>query len=158
MFENAYAVEAAAAIHHRLIHLRSAECLEFIDLTEKIEEMVDESGVKNGLVNIQTLHTTTAIIINEREPLLIEDMKAMLESFAPREARYRHDDFQIRTVNLEPDEPENGHSHCKALFLRASEMINISEGKLLLGRWQRIFLIELDRPRARSVSVMIMGQ
>lgn len=157
MFENAYAV-AAAAVHHQLIHLHSSECLEFIDLTEKIEEIVDESGVRNGLVNIQTLHTTTAIIINEREPLLIEDMKARLESLAPRDARYRHDDFQIRTVNLEPDEPENGHSHCKALFLRASETINISEGKLLLGRWQRIFLIELDRPRERRVSVMIMGQ
>ncbi len=158
MFENAYAVEAAAALHHRLIPIRSAECLEFIDLTEKIEEIVNESGVRQGLVNIQTLHTTTAIIINEGEPLLIEDMKAMLESLAPRDARYSHDDFQIRTVNLEPGEPENGHSHCKALFLRASETINIFEGKLILGRWQRIFLIELDRPRDRNVSVMIMGQ
>ncbi|HEY7545326.1 MAG TPA: secondary thiamine-phosphate synthase enzyme YjbQ, partial [Blastocatellia bacterium] len=153
-----YAVEPATAVHHRMIDLRSSECLEFIDLTEVVEDLVAESGVRNGLVNIQTLHTTTAIIINESEPLLIEDMKARLESLAPRDARYCHDDFEIRTVNLEPDEPENGHSHCKALFLRASETINIHQGKLLLGRWQRIFLIELDRPRARSVSVMIMGQ
>jgi secondary thiamine-phosphate synthase enzyme len=158
MFENAYAVETSAAVHHRLISVRSNECLEFIDLTDEIEKILEGSGVRNGTVNIQTLHTTTAIIINEREPLLIEDMKAMLDSLAPRDARYRHDDFQIRTVNLEPDEPENGHSHCKALFLRASETVNVLEGKLLLGRWQRIFLIELDRPRDRKVSVMIMGQ
>ncbi len=59
---------------------------------------------------------------------------------------------------MTPDEKPNGHAHCKALFLRSSETINIVDGRLQLGRWQRIFLLELDCPRRRTVSVMVMGQ
>jgi secondary thiamine-phosphate synthase enzyme len=132
--------------------------LQFIDLTAKVAEMVEESGIRNGIVNIQTRHTTTAIIVNEDEPLLLEDMKRTLEHLAPRHRVYQHDNFEIRTANLAPDEAPNGHSHCKALFLRTSETLNLAGGTLQVGRWQRIFLIELDRARPRSVSVMIFGQ
>ena len=86
-----------------------------------------------------------------------EDMKKTLECLAPREKRYGHDDFDVRTVNMEVGEQPNGHAHCKALLLRTSETLNIVDGQLRLGRWQRIFFIELDRSRPRTVSVMVMG-
>jgi len=139
------------------ISLHTSECLQFLDLTPLVRDEVRRSGVRSGFVNVQSLHTTTAILVNENEPLLISDMKKMLEQAAPRRRAYRHDDYSIRTVNLAPGESPNGHSHCKAILLGASETLNIVDGSLELGRWQSIFLVELDRPRPRTVSLMILG-
>jgi secondary thiamine-phosphate synthase enzyme len=143
---------------HHCVHLQTAGCLEFIDITEAILERVRQSGVRHGLVNVQTKHTTTALLVNEHEPLLLEDIKKILERLAPQDLAYLHNDFRIRTANLAPDEKENGHSHCKALLLRTSETLNLADGALQLGRWQRIFFIELDSARKRTVSIMILGQ
>jgi secondary thiamine-phosphate synthase enzyme len=143
--------------YHESISLKTQECLQFIDLTDVVIKLVEKSAVQNGFVNIQTKHTTTAILVNEHEPLLLEDMKKVLERMVPQDIIYQHNDFGIRTVNMGPDENENGHSHCKALLLRTSETLNIVDGKIQLGLWQRVFFIELDRARDRNVSVMVMG-
>jgi secondary thiamine-phosphate synthase enzyme len=142
---------------HYSIPLRTRECLQFIDLTDELASLVAASGVINGTVNVQSRHTTAAVVVNEDEPLLLEDLKRTLERLAPRGADYRHDDFSVRTANLTPDEQPNGHAHCKALALRASETINVVNGELQLGRWQRVFFVELDCARAREVSVLVMG-
>lgn len=151
-------VDSAVSIKHGEIHVETEECLQFIDLTDRVVETVEASGIRAGIVNIQTRHTTTAIIINEDEPLLLEDMKHTLERLAPRDIEYGHNDFTIRTENLVDDERENGHSHCKAIFLRASETLNIADGAIQLGRWQRIFLIELDGARSRTISLTVIGE
>lgn len=148
---------AGLRAHHDEILLRTTECLEFIDLTAYIANIVARSGIRHGVVNVQTKHTTTALIINENEPLLLNDLKRMLESYAPRDGEYEHNDFS-RRVDIPPDEPANGHSHCKALFLPASIMLNLADGRLQLGRWQSLFLIELDEARERNISVLVMGQ
>jgi len=147
----------AAGTHMEAIRRTTEECLQFIDLTDEIAEIVQRSRIQTGFVNIQTKHTTTAILVNENEPLLLQDMKRMLEKFAPQTDEYLHNDFRIRTVNMGPDEQKNGHSHCKAMFLRTSETINLCNGTLQLGTWQRIFLLELDHARERTVSVMVLG-
>ena len=147
---------SVSALHHT-VRLRTHTCLEFFDLTESVAQLVNDSGIRNGFVNVQTRHTTTAILINENEPLLLEDMRRILEQLAPQSKSYGHDDFQVRTVNLTPDEKPNGHSHCKALFLKSSETINLLDGRLQLGQWQRIFFLELDCARNREISVMILG-
>lgn len=139
------------------LKLPTRECLQFIDVTAKINELVHHSGIRHGLVNVQTKHTTTAIIINENEPLLLQDLRRTLESLAPRDATYAHDNFDIRTENMTPEERPNGHAHCKALFLRTSETLNVVNGKLDLGRWQSIFFLELDTARERSISITILG-
>lgn len=150
-------VKGWQTFHHTLA-LQTVECLQFIDITEAILELVRKAAIRNGLVNVQTRHTTTAILVDEHEPLLLEDMKKALERLAPRGGAYQHNDLDIRTANLSPEEPANGHSHCKALFLRTAETLNIVEGAILLGRWQRIFFVELDSARKRTVSVLILGQ
>jgi secondary thiamine-phosphate synthase enzyme len=142
---------------HRTLHIHTDEASQFIDLTAAVRQFVSDSGMMHGLINVQTRHTTTAIIINEHEPLLLEDLKKSLERLAPSTVSYRHDDFDIRTENLTPNERPNGHAHCKALFLRSSETLNIINGNLDLGRWQRVFLIELDGARPRTVSLSILG-
>ncbi|MBS1789344.1 MAG: YjbQ family protein [Acidobacteria bacterium] len=148
---------AGLRTHHDEIVIRTDDCLQFIDLTSRIANIVDRSGIRHGMVNIQTKHTTTGLVINENEPLLIEDLKKILDAYAPRDGEYEHNDFS-RRVDIPPDEPANGHSHCKALFLPASVMLNVANGKLQIGRWQSLFLIELDGARDRSISVMVFGQ
>jgi len=96
--------------------------------------------------------------VNEFEPLLLADFSTLLQNVAPCDARYRHDDVTARTVNLTADERVNGHAHCRALILAASACLNVIDGRLLLGRWQRVFMVELDGPRARELSVLILGE
>jgi len=144
-------------IINKIIDLTTATTLDFIDLTDKIQKKIKEAGVKEGVINIQSLHTTMAVIVNEAEPLLIEDMKILLEKIAPRTYQYMHDDFEVRTVNMCDGECANGHAHNKALHLPTSTMLNIIGNKLQLGQWQRIFAVELDRSRPRKIALQIIG-
>lgn len=157
MFRSALEVEQGPISACQQIEISTEEGIHFIDLTDKLKAMVRESGIRNGFVNVQTRHTTTAIIINENEPLLLDDMKDLLQRLISDQIDYRHDDFSIRTANLTPDERRNGFAHCRALFMRASECINVFDGQMHLGTWQRVFLLELDGARDRCVSVMILG-
>ncbi len=144
-------------LYQDIIQRFTSRAPEFIDITEEVEAMLEHSGIHEGSILIYSRHTTAAIKINENEPLLLKDMAHFLERVAPREADYKHNDFVIRTANMTEDECPNGHSHCQHLLLGASERIPVSEGRLLLGRWQRIFLVELDRPRVREVVIQIQG-
>jgi secondary thiamine-phosphate synthase enzyme len=131
---------------------------EFIDITDRVQALVACAGVSVGLVNLQTLHTTTALVLNEHEPLLLADFESLLAQMAPRGIPYRHDDHRVRTVNLTSDERLNGHAHCRALLLGATLSLNISDGRVVLGTWQRVFLVELDGPREREISVLVLGR
>ena len=103
-------------------------------------------------------HTTAAAKINETEPLLLEDMRQVLERFAPCCWAYKHNDFSIRTVNMTPDECPNGQAHCQHLLLGTSETVPIAEGTIHVGTYQSIFLTELDRPRSREVLVQMVEE
>jgi secondary thiamine-phosphate synthase enzyme len=141
----------------RGISLHTDEPMQFIDITPDVEAFVRDSGVRNGVVVVYAAHTTAGIAINEAEPLLLGDMRRLLEQFAPRGAAYQHDDLSIRTVNLEPNERANGHAHCQRLLIGASESIPVVEGVVQLGRWQRIFFVELDGPRPREIRLQALG-
>lgn len=145
-------------IVNHVIKLTTSTTLDFIDITEKIQKKIKASKIKNGIINIQSLHTTMAVIVNEAEPLLIMDMKALLEKLAPRTYKYMHDNFKIRTVNMNPDEKANGHAHNKALHLPTSTMLNVMKSTLQLGTWQRVFAIELDCSRPRKIALQIIGE
>jgi secondary thiamine-phosphate synthase enzyme len=143
--------------HHERILVGARSSSEFVDITDLVVKAVRNSGVRFGIANVQTRHTTTGIIVNEHEPLLLDDMSGLLDRLVPGGAEYRHDDMTIRRVNLMPGEPANGHSHCRAMLLGTSETLNVVDERLDLGRWQRVFLVELDRDKEREVSVMVMG-
>ncbi len=143
---------------HRVAIQRVARTApEFIDITDDVAAAVEASGIQDGTVTVFSRHTTAAVKINENEPLLLRDMARFLESAAPREGEYRHNDFVIRTANMTDDECPNGHSHCQHLLLAASETIPVMAGRLALGRWQSVFLVELDRPREREVIIQVQG-
>jgi thiamine phosphate synthase YjbQ (UPF0047 family) len=96
-----------------------------------VAEATLQSRVRNGLVVVFSTHTTAAIKINESEPELLKDMARFLGELAPIDRDYCHNNFDVRTVNM--------------------------DGRLQLGRWQRIFLVELDRPKLRRVALQILG-
>ena len=145
-------------IVNHVLSLTTNATLDFIDVTDKVKKIIKEKGIKNGIINVQSMHTTMAVIIQEAEPLLIGDLKKTLDKVAPRTMQYMHDNFEIRTVNMNPNEPINGHSHCKAVFLTPGVFLNIVKSKLQLGKWQRIFAVELDDSRQRKISLQIMGK
>ena len=129
----------------------------FVDLTEQVVSLVTRAGIDTGIVHVQSLHTTAAIVVNEHEPLLLTDFVAFLDRVASRAGTYQHDDDSIRTVNLGMDERPNGHAHCQALVLGTSVCLNVVGGRLNLGTWQRLFLVELDGARRREISILAIG-
>jgi len=145
-------------IINHVLSLTTNATLDFIDITDKVKKIIKEKGIKDGVINVQSMHTTMAVIIQEAEPLLLGDLKKTLEKVAPRTMEYMHDNFEIRTVNMNPNEPINGHSHCKAVFLTPGVFLNIVKSKLQLGRWQRIFVVELDDSRQRQIALQIIGK
>jgi secondary thiamine-phosphate synthase enzyme len=147
---------AAVRVCRDLVHLRTEEPLQFIDVTELVAERIRRSGVGEGMVTVQSRHSTAAIVVNENEPLLLEDFARLLEGWAPVDGLYRHNDLAARAAPP-PDERPNGHAHARALLLGASVCLNVAEGRIDLGRWQSIFLVELDGPRKRTVSVQVLG-
>jgi secondary thiamine-phosphate synthase enzyme len=121
-------------------HLR----VEFQEITEKLREIVKESGVESGLCVVYVPHTTAGIMINEHaDPDVIEDITARLEIMAPRQADYKHAEG-------------NSAAHIKASLMGTSTTVIIEYGELALGTWQGIFFSEFDGPRNRSVLVKIL--
>ena len=149
---------AASTCRHARIHVTTGHPTEFIDLTDRLERVVADADLRFGILNVQTLHTTTAVVVNEHEPLLLADFVSLLERAAPRHAHYRHDDWLMRTVNVTDDERSNGHGHCRALLLGASVCLNVIDSRIQLGQWQRVFFVELDGPRERDISVLLFGE
>ena len=149
---------SASACRHATIRVTTRHPTEFVDVTDRLEALVADAGFRSGILNVQTLHTTTAVVVNEHEPLLLADFQALLEAAAPGDGRYRHDDTTVRTVNMTDAERPNGHAHCRALLLPSSACLNLRRGRLVLGQWQRVFLVELDGPRERELSVLLVGE
>lgn len=115
------------------------------DITNQIEEIVRRSEIKDGVCTIFALGSTSAILINENEPMLIQDIKDSLEKIAPKNEIYHH--------------TENAYSHIKSAILGNSQSIPIKECKLLLGTWQSIMVANFDiDDREREISVTVVGE
>jgi secondary thiamine-phosphate synthase enzyme len=144
---------------HTTLALSTEEAPHFFDLTDVVKALVEQSNIHAGTALVFSKHTTAAVAVIEHEPLLLDDIAEMLWHLIPPSTlyRYHHDDFSVRTVNMTDDEHENGHAHCQHLFIGASCHLPIVEGSLELGQWQRIFFVELDRPRTRQVVIQVSG-
>jgi secondary thiamine-phosphate synthase enzyme len=136
---------------------QTASARQFLDVTDQVAAVVRRSRVSQGWVSVFSKHTTAAVVLNENEPLLLEDLGAMLERLSAAGGVYQHNDLSRRTGEMDPEECANGHAHCQHLLIGASENIPVADGRPDLGRWQRIFLLELDRPRDRQLVVQVFG-
>ena len=119
--------------------------VEFVDITDRIERFLSESGVRDGICLVYTPHTTSAILINENaDPSLHKDFDKFLKGLAPHRDDYSHNDG-------------NCDSHLKSALIGPSKTLPVENGRLVLGTWQGVFLCEFDGPRRRQVTVKIVS-
>ena len=140
--------------------MRTSGGLSITDITDEVNESVRASGVRNGIACVYSPHTTCAVRVNEFESGFLEDFATMLKRLVPSEQYYNHDDWDKRTENICPEDMDfgNGHAHCMSMLLGpAGESIPVTDGELLLGQWQRVLFIELDRERDRRWLVQVVG-
>jgi len=128
------------------IEIDTTRSAEVIDITSRIAEALHEAKIFQGICLIHALHTTTGLIINEAEPGLMQDMLRALEKIVPARAGYLHDRID-----------DNAHAHLQAMLLGNCVMVPIDDGRLVLGTWQRILLVELDGPRRRRVHLQVLS-
>jgi secondary thiamine-phosphate synthase enzyme len=141
-------------------HFTTTRCLQFVDLTDDVISLVEQSGITNGMALVFSPHTTGAVIVNERETGFIDDFKELIGELVPSNRAYRHDDMELRTQNLDDEHSSpNGFAHCRQVLIgAASQTIPIIGGQLQLGRWQRVFFLECDRARDRRVLIQVLGE
>lgn len=143
-------------IHKQKIELESKNQIEFFNITERVQEAIDASGVREGNVVVFAPHTTMGVTINHDEPMLIQDFMRVLYKLAPMDDRYSHDLFELRRTS-KSDGRSNGHSHCKSFLIGVSQSVPIEKGKIILTGKQSIFAVEFDGARKRDVVVQVMG-
>jgi secondary thiamine-phosphate synthase enzyme len=120
------------------------------DITASVQDIVATSNIQNGLVNVFAVGSTASITTIEFEPALVEDMRDQLEQFAPHTMKSRHS---------ETWGDDNGFSHIRATFMGPGITVPFSKGKLVLGTWQQIVVIDHDnRPRSRKIFVQVLGE
>jgi len=121
--------------------------IEVIDITEKVESIVEKSKIKNGICQIFLPHATSAIILEENEEGLISDIENYIKKNFPSNADYEHNKVD-----------DNADSHLASGFIGQSRSYPIKNGEILRGTWQRPLLLELDGPRRRKVFITIIGE
>jgi secondary thiamine-phosphate synthase enzyme len=135
------------------VFLRTKTRLEIVDVTKDVYEIIDKSGIRNGLVIVWTTHTTAAIAINEHDVDLWADILQTLTLLIPIEAKYRHNAKYSWS-----SKEQNAHAHILNCLIKPNVMIPLQNSVLALGTWQAILFIELDGPRNRSLYVQIVGE
>jgi secondary thiamine-phosphate synthase enzyme len=119
--------------------------IDFTDLTDKVQEAVSKSGVKNGIVHVFAPHATGILILTESEYGLLSDIKTFLEKVIPRDGAYRH--------------PSNAHAHLRSVLLPPDKTVPVIDGRVEFGTWQSIVFVETDvHPRRRTVIIQVMGE
>lgn len=126
----------------------------FNNITEDVKKIVKKSKIKEGNVLIFSQHTTAAVVIQENEQGIFQDVKDTLELVASKTKEYQH---HVAAIDI-PDEPLNGYAHCHHVFIGPSEVVPITGSKMMLGTYQHIYLVELDRSRPRTVVVQVSGE
>jgi len=130
----------------------SEERLDLIDLTQRVRELFNGSMVKEGMLYLHSMHTTTAIMINEWQQALLDDLKSFLRDVVDDKDYFWHNDPEHSDCVR-----SNASSHLRSSLLSHNVMVPIEEGKLVLGQWQSIIFAELDGPQKRSVFAQIIG-
>lgn len=128
--------------------------VKLMDVTPQVEQMVEKSRIKEGQVLVFARHTTAAVVLQEDEKGMHQDLHELLHSLAPKDKDYHHS----LSPDHQKDQLPNGHSHVQHVLLGSSEIIPLAKGKMLLGTYQKIFLVELDRTRMRDIVVQVTGE
>ena len=132
--------------------IETTKRVEIRDLTELVQEMVRNAEVEAGLVTLSSMHTTTAIFVNEPQTALLDDIELLLERLAPRGEEWKHNDPRYSDCDR-----QNADAHLRAIVLGSSVTLQVADGDLVMGQWQRILMAELDGPRTRQLVLQILA-
>jgi secondary thiamine-phosphate synthase enzyme len=139
-------------IFNRVLDWITNDRLQLINITDRINEIVRKSGVRDGLVHLQSLHTTTSVFLNEWQDALLHDVRKFLDDMVAREAYWRHNDPEFSDC-----ERQNADSHLRGMLMGQTLCLQVRNSAVLLGTWQSIILAEFDGPRSRSLSIQVSG-
>ena len=139
-------------VHVRRLEVQTSKRMEIHDLTETVREMVRATGVTAGLVTVSTMHTTTAVFVNEPQTALLDDIHDMLERLVPRGEEWKHNDPRYSDCDR-----QNADAHLRAIMLGSSVTLQVAEGALTMGQWQRVLMAELDGPRKRGLVLQVLA-
>ena len=136
------------------LFVNSKKSTELIRITEEVRRTVQMTGLKNGIVNVFTLHTTTGITINEDDAKLEDDIARFMVKFVPDDDSYAHHRFFRKDGRM----AVNAYSHIRASILGANVTVPLQDGNLVLGSRQNIYLVDLDGPQTRGLVVQVVGE
>jgi secondary thiamine-phosphate synthase enzyme len=119
--------------------------IDFVDLSDEIQKIIDKSKVQNGIVHVFAPHATGILILTENDPALLADISSFLQDIIPNNSYYNH--------------PSNAHSHLRSMLLPPDKTLPIINGKVLFGTWQSLMFVETDvAPRKRTVIIQVLGE
>ena len=134
--------------HTEYLWFQTKQRREYINITDRVEKAVGESGIREGMVLVSAMHITAGIWVNDAEPGIIADIDEMIENLAPVGKNYRHH----RTGE------DNGDAHLKSILVHHQVILPITEGRLDLGPWQQVYYCEFDGRRRKRVVVKAIGE
>ncbi len=132
-------------VTNRTLQFKTRGEIDFVDLSEQLQQEVNQSKIKNGIVHVFAPHATGILILTENDPALLEDIKSFLEEMAPRDGGYQH--------------PSNAHAHLRSMVLPPDKTLSVINGRVEFGTWQSLLFVETDvYPRTRTVIIQVMGE
>jgi secondary thiamine-phosphate synthase enzyme len=134
--------------HTEYLTFNTKKHREYIHITPQVEAAVKKSGIREGMVLVSAMHITAGVYVNDNESGLIEDIDRWLEELAPFREDYRHHQTG----------ESNGDSHLKSMLVHHEVIVPITNGKLDLGPWQRVFYAEFDGQRSKRLIIKVMGE
>lgn len=137
---------------NRIVDWITSDRTQLINITDRINDVVRKSGVRDGLVHLQSLHTTTSVFLNEWQDALLHDVRRFLDDIVNRDDNWRHNNPEYSDC-----ERKNADSHLRGMIMGQSLCLQVRNSSVLLGTWQSIILAEFDGPRSRSLSIQVSG-
>ena len=140
-------------IKHETVTVETEDRLQFMDLTKRIRDRLQRYNIKQGLVILSSLHTTTALFINEWQEALIHDLRVLLDQLVKEQGGYRHNNPRYSDCDR-----GNAHSHLRSVLLGRQLSVPVVNGEMALGTFQSIIFAELDGPRERQIHLQVLGE
>jgi secondary thiamine-phosphate synthase enzyme len=131
---------------------KTAERVEMKSITREIAAFVEQTPIRDGIVQISSLHTTAGLMLNETQGALLSDITSMFEQIIPRGVYYKHNDPLLSDCDR-----KNADAHLRVVFVGQGLSIPVVDGKLKLGTWQNVLLAEFDGPNSRQIHIQVMG-
>jgi secondary thiamine-phosphate synthase enzyme len=135
-------------IHSDYVTVQTKERREFLDITPNIKAAVEKSGIRDGIILISSLHSNSALFVNDEEPGLLQDITEWADRIAPFGPDYHH---SARSES-------NAGAHLQSLLLNHQAFVSLADGKLELGPWQSVIYAELDGQRPKRILIKILGE